>query len=76
MFDWTMGPPEPNYQALKWEQEVEEEYDAYIRRTCFCADLDDCKCLSLEEFRDKKCKQVEDWLDFREEQNDYYRRVE
>lgn len=63
--EWLWGPEE--CEGFRWEIAVEEDWHEYRIKNCYCRISDTCDCMSLEEFRDQKLRELENFWDYRED---------
>lgn len=61
MRHWRLEPE--STLAHEWELRILEEYADYKIANCSCWYNEDCDCLSLEDFREKKIKDQQDRWD-------------
>lgn len=56
MYNWEEGPYVD--ELYIWEQELEDEYEMFLKENCRC--VDDCECMSLNQFKDKALDDIAD----------------
>ena len=61
---WEDGPEE--CELSKWEAEVEEEYLEFIEKNCICEVCEDCECITLDQFIERKLEDMHDRWNFRD----------